>query len=119
MTGHPPQRKRRAASLASAVLVLAVANAMIVSTLTGGSDDAFSSQLRIDALRASVSAESGIALVIGEFNAGRPVPAGQHSLADGQLLVIEIVDEGDPMIIDVTGSSGRSSRTRRITLDGG
>lgn len=105
---------RRAAALVMAVLLIAAVNLAVMSSVAGSGDDARVAALRSDTARAFFAAESGAALVVGEYSAGRSVPTGATSLGDGASVTISVSGTVAPFDAVVIGTAG--SATRRLEL---
>lgn len=110
-------RDRRAAALVMAVLMLAAVNLAVISAVTGGGDDARLASTRADTERAFYAAESGAALVFGEFTAGRPVPIGTRLIPGGARITISASSGTMPMDVVIVGSFGQAMRRIEVRLE--
>ncbi|MFM9957165.1 MAG: PilX N-terminal domain-containing pilus assembly protein [Phycisphaerales bacterium] len=109
-------RERRAAALVMTVLMLAGINLAVVSAVTGGGDDARLASTRADTERAFYAAESGAALVVGEYAAGRSVPTGTRTIAGGASVTITASAPSAPMDVVIIGAFGQAQRRVEISI---
>jgi Tfp pilus assembly protein PilX len=112
-----PNRSRRAAALVMAVLMLAAVNLAVISAINGGGDDARLASTRADTVRAFYAAESGAALVVGEYNAGRTVPTGTFTVSAGATAVISASAGTVPMDVVVIGKFGQAQRRIELRIE--
>lgn len=109
--------RRRAAALVMAVLMLAGINLAVVSAVTGGGDDARLASVRADTERAFYAAESGAALVVGEYAAGRSVPTGTRTIAGGATITVSASAPSAPMDVVIVGAYGQAQRRVEIRIE--
>lgn len=110
-------RSRRAGALVVCVLILASINLAVMSSVNAGGDDARLASIRADTARAFYACESGAALVVGEFSAGRAVPAGTITLAPGITVSITTSGASAPMDVVIVGASGQARRRLEVRLE--
>lgn len=114
-TARPiPKKSRRAAALVMVVLLLAGVNLAVMSSVAGSGDDARVASLRADTARAFYAAESGAALLVSEFNAGRTIPTGTTNLGGGAAVSITVTAAAAPFDAVIIGTAGAA--TRRLEL---
>ncbi len=100
-----------------AVLMLAGINLAVVSAVTGGGDDARLASVRADTERAFYAAESGAALVVGEYAAGRSVPTGTRTIAGGATITVSTSAPSAPMDVAIVGAYGQAQRRVEIHIE--
>lgn len=108
---------RRAAALVMAVLMLAGINLAVVSSVTGGGDDARLASTRADTERAFYAAESGAALVVGEYAAGRAIPTGTRTISGGASITITSSSTSVPMDVVIVASYGQAQRRVELRIE--
>jgi len=112
-----PSRSRRAAALVMAVLMLAAVNLAVISAVGGGGDDARLAATRSDTVRAFYAVESGSALVVGEYLAGRPIPTGTRTIAGGATITVTTSAPSAPMDVVVVGRYGQAQRRVEMRIE--
>lgn len=110
-------RSRRAAALVMAVLMLAAINLAVVSSVSGGGDDARLASTRADTARAFYAAESGVALVMGEYQAGRTIPTGTITIASETTVAITTSTATAPMDVVIIGRYGQAQRRVELRVE--
>lgn len=111
-------RRRRGVAAAIAVLMLAAMSMVITGILNSGEDLSRVTSLRADAMRAFYAAESGVAVVVGELNAGRDIP--ESLVIDGISEVAFTPVDGDSgQAFRISARNGKATREIRITISGG
>ncbi len=112
-----PRRSRRAAALVVCVLIIGMVNLAVLSAVNGGGDDARLAAARADTVRAFFAAESGAALVSGEYNAGRTIPSGTITFAGGETVTITPTGSSTPLDAVIVGSYGNARRRIEVHLE--
>lgn len=107
----------RAAALAGGVAVIAALNFLIIGAVASGGDDQMTAVHRTDAVRAVLGIESASAILLGELNAGRPIPTGEMRLPTGHRVHISSDAELPPMEVELESSWGQATRVVRIRID--
>lgn len=100
-----------------AVLMLAAINLAVVSSVSGGGDDARLASTRADTARAFYAAESGVALVMGEYQAGRSIPTGTITIATGTTVAITTSAAVAPMDVVIIGRYGQAQRRVELRVE--
>lgn len=108
---------RRAAALAGAISAIAALNFLIIGTISAGGDDQHLAAYRVDAVRSALGVESATAVLIGELNAGRPIPTGEIELPGGHRVTIQTNAEYPPMDVDIQARWGQSTKVVRIRIE--
>lgn len=111
------RRGRRGAVLAAVVLLIALLNIAVIGSTVAAGDDARLGSLRVETMRAFLAAESGVAVVVTEINAGRDPPDGAIALPNGEVMEIDDGGGTPPMDVQVTGSFGRAVRRIEISVE--
>jgi len=111
------RRSRRGAVLAAVVLLIALMNIAVIGSTVAAGDDAKLGSLRVETMRAFLAAESGVAVVVTEINAGRDPPDGAITLPNGEVMEIDDGGGTPPMDVQVTGSFGRAVRRIEISVE--
>lgn len=112
-----PRRSRRAAALVICVLIIGMVNLAVLSAVNGGGDDARLAAARAETVRAFFAAESGAAIVSGEYNAGRTIPSGMITLAGGETVTITPTGTSAPLDAVIIGSYGNARRRLEVHLE--
>ena len=97
------------------VLILGLTNLLMLSSVAGPSDDARLAATRADTVRSFYAGESGAAMVIGEYSAGRSIPTGTITLPTGQAVDISSSGTG-PFNVTIVGRSGQARRQLTLTI---
>lgn len=97
--------------------MIAAINLAVVSSVSGGGDDARLASTRADTTRAFYAAESGAALVVGEYNAGRTVPTGTVTIGAGATVTITASATSAPMDVVVIGRFGQAQRRIELRIE--
>lgn len=117
IAGRPFPPTRRAAALVICVLIIGMVNLAVLSSVNGGGDDARLASARADTTRAFYAAESGAALTVGEYAAGRALPNGTYTFAGGESVTITPSGTTTPISVVIVGRCGQASRRIELTVE--
>lgn len=111
-----PANSRRGIAAAMAIIVLATMHVALIAAVTATADDAHTTALRIETVRAFYAAESGTMIVLGSGDLSA-LPAAGDVLQLGPSTIHWItVDPAESGNIVVEGRSGFARRRIRLTV---
>ena len=116
-TPHPQQR--RAAALVAAIILLGVTGMAVGATVVAAGDDARTTTLRAQSLRAFYAAESGVELAIRALNADPNDPfTGPYTLPGQAIAEADPpFDTSAPSEAVIVGRAGLAERRVRIRVE--
>jgi hypothetical protein len=113
----PARPDRRGSVMAVVLVVMSVLGLVIAGSVQPLSQEADLAAVRVETARAFFAAESGVAVVIGLFNAGlAPPDSGDETRIGSQTVrYVQVPDGSGDLVIE--GASGLATRRVRLTIE--
>lgn len=116
---HTPKTSRRGAVLAMVIVMLALLQLTVISSIKGTTDDSDEAVLRVETLRAFYASESGALIALAEDLRGNPPPStgGTLALPNATATFIETPWDDGNNILEVEGQADAAVRRIQVNLE--
>lgn len=124
MSNSPAQphriRRRRGASIAVVVIMLAVIVLAVIGAVSASGEEAYVGAMRAETARAFYAAESGARVLVKCSTSGDSMPAAGSTLTLGSAscTYVSVPTLGEPGDGLVQGADGTTARRLKVTLSG-